>query len=134
MAFLKTNRLKTIYFDGALEIESISLPDTPSGEFVVDDSCFVPMSEAIKQLNRINDPTNGQLAEIYDFPNGKDTGKSIPITRRHDIKDIAEISSEIMDSTKKMANEIAEGKQEAIDKADFEKTISDIKASASKKE
>lgn len=132
--FEKTNRFKTILFDGKLEIESISLPETPSGKYVIDDSNFIPMAEAIKQLNRINDPTSGQLAQVYDFPNGKDNGKQIPLSRRHDIKDIAEISAEITNEVKDINSKISEGIDIVIEKNNFEKSIQAVKDSVNKTE
>lgn len=132
--FAKTNRFKTILVDGKLEIESVSLPETPSGDYLIDDSNFIPMAEAVKQLNRINDPTFGQLAQVYDFPNGKDNGKSIPLTRRHDIKDIAEISAEITAEVKDINSKISEGIDIAIEKQKFEKSIQDVKNSVSTNE
>lgn len=108
------------------------LPVVEAGDYVVDDSCFVPMSEAIKQLNRINDPTSGQLAGVYDFPNGKDTGKQIPITRMRDFGDLAEISQEVRNSSEHINDEILRGQLEAAEKEAFAKEMAEVRASSSK--
>lgn len=107
------------------------LPEVPQGVYVVDDSCFTPMSEAIKQLSRINDPTSGQLSEVYDFPNGRDTGKHIPITRRRDFGDLAEYSQEIRDSSQKMTSEILKGQLEKAEKEAFAKELESVRLNAS---
>ena len=107
-----------------------SIKCVESGEYVVDDSCFCPTSEAIKQLGRISDPSSGQLAEVYDFPNGKDNGKTLPITRRRDFHDLAEISQEIRAQTDKMNNEILKGQIEVAEKAAFEKELQSIAVSS----
>lgn len=100
------------------------------GPFVVDDSCFCPMSEAIKQLGRINDPSSGQLVEVYDFPNGKDNGKQLPVTRRRDFHDIAEYSQEIKNETSKMNKEILKGQIEKAEKEAFKKELEAISVSS----
>lgn len=107
------------------------LPIIESGPFVVDDSAFCPMSEAIKQLSRVNDPTLGQLSECYDFPNGKDTGKQLPITRQRNFGDLAEYSQEIRESAKNMNNEILRGQLEAAEKESFKKELESVKVQSS---
>ena len=82
------------------------LPIILPGEFIVDDSAFCPMSEAIKQLSRVNDPTLGQLSECYDFPNGKDNGKILPVTRQRNFGDLAEYSQEIREFAANMNDKI----------------------------
>lgn len=69
-------------------------PPTPDSEYVVDDSSFVPIAEAIKQLG--NGSQAGTKADLmYDFPDGKDNGMEIPFSRSSQFKDIAELSTEI---------------------------------------
>lgn len=123
------------HIDNVLYKDSIKCVE--SGEFVVDDSCFCPTSEAIKQLGRISDPSSGQLAEVYDFPNGRDNGKKLPITRRRDFNDLAEYSQEIREQTDKMNKEILKGQIEVAEKEALKKELQSIAVSSqnsSKKE
>lgn len=115
---------KTMYED--------NLPIIEPGEFIVDDSAFCPMSEAIKQLSRVNDPTLGQLSEVYDFPDGKDTGKQLPITRVRNFGDLAEYSQEIREQSKNMNNEILKGQLEAAERESFNKELESIRVESSK--
>ena len=66
------------------------------GDYIVDTSSFVPMSEAVKRV------TGGTLSKddiqsMYDFADGKDTGQKVPIDRTHRFLsgDIAEMSVEV---------------------------------------
>lgn len=105
-------RLKTVNLEENIIVHDYELPKTPNSEYVVDDSNFVPIKEAIKQLNRIADPSMDDIAQSYDFPNGKDTGKPIPVTRTHNFGDIAELAVEVNQQTDKMRKEIMQGKKE----------------------
>lgn len=123
-------RFNTINFTEKLSLIDYELPKTPKSEYVVDDSCFIPMSEAIKQLsvNNGNGTTDGLM---YDFENGRDDGRPIPISRCKDVKDIAEISSAIMDDVNKVTESI-ESERKAIKKrAEFEANIQAIKNAGS---
>ena len=89
------------------------LPVTPDSEFIVDDSNFIPMSEAIKQLG--STPFDGDSVKSnYDFPDGNDNGIEIPYHRKSDVKDIAEISAHISEEQEKIATELKKAQ-------DFEK-------------
>lgn len=72
-----------------------------SGEYVVDDSHFVPMSEAIHQLGVNASASNN--AGLYDFPDGKDTGIPLPISRKKGVT-LAEISMAINESNVKISD------------------------------
>ena len=50
-----------------------TIPKTPDSEYIVDDSSFIPMKEAIKQLSAIGSSSDS-LKPYYDFQDGKDTG------------------------------------------------------------
>ena len=120
----------TICLDKTIKIVEYNEPKIKSGPYVVDDSNFVPISEAIKQLS------NQGLSDIetksyYDFVDGRDTGIKVPINRTHDGKDIADISSNIMEQV----NDIADKKLKAEDKInqqiEFQKQINDINSQLS---
>lgn len=120
-------RFKTISFFPSdmtiVDVDADLCASKDFGDYVVDDSHFVPMSEAVKRV------TGGTLSEaeiktMYDFPNGKDTGEKVPIDRTHRMMngDIAEMSVEY-----KRAQKAA---KESIDKAkedfDFEQKLNAI--------
>lgn len=69
------------------------LPLYKTGDYVVDDSGFQPMSEAVKQLSKTAPLTSDQIAAAYDFPDGKDTGMKVPVERLPRTSDIVEIVS-----------------------------------------
>lgn len=118
--------LNTVNTHSPLFVETYELPKTKVTPYVVDDSCFIPTSEAIKQLGA-NSGAQTNLKQYYDFPDGEDNGMSVPITRTKSGKDIAEISSHIMESVNETADNIAEARNAAKKKAAFEKSLSDIK-------
>lgn len=121
-------RFVTLSMDSKLKTFEYKEPPQKVGPYVVDDSNFVPVSEAIKQLNKVAPLTDEEIKAAYDFPDGKDNGMSIPINRKNNIAlDVAEVSSSIMAKTEELSNKIAEEKNKAQRKADFEKRLSAIK-------
>lgn len=118
--------LETINTHSVLKVDNYELPHTKVTPYVVDDSFFIPTSEAIKQLGA-NSGVQTNLKEYYDFPDGKDSGISVPITRTKNGKDIAEISTHIMESINETSDKISEARNFAKKKAAFDKSIQDIK-------
>lgn len=86
--------------------QKYKLPVTCDSEYVIDDSCFIPMSEAVKQLGLNPNFTGADYKTAYDFPDGKDSGIEIPINRTKNGKDIAELSSSIAEQQDNISNEI----------------------------
>lgn len=123
-------RFKTVNFVEKLELEDVELPKTPDSPYVVDDSCFIPMSEAIKQLS-VNGSSGTTDGLVYDFPNGHDDGRAIPVSRCKDVKDIAEISTAIMEDVNKVTESLESERKAAKKRADFEKSLADIKSAGS---
>lgn len=91
--------------------QEYKLPETPDSEYVIDDSSFVPIKEAIKQLGKGYGEGN-HIEQMYDFPDGKDTGAQIPFSRSSQFKDIAELSTEINNSQTEIQNKLDEAKKE----------------------
>lgn len=84
------------------------------GKYRVDDSSFVPMSEAVKRVTG-GTLSKEQISAMYDFPDGKDTGRKIPVDRTHSFTgDIAQAAKLLRDAEFKA--------QESIDiaKAEFD--------------
>lgn len=98
--------------DGRLIMTSAQ-PVHHYGPYVVDDSGFVPLSEAVKRV------TGGTLSAqevkaMYDFPDGCVTsGFRVPLDRRADFHgDIAEVSKAVRDSAKGAQEELADAYRE----------------------
>lgn len=76
------------------------VPVSQGGDYIVDDSHFVPMAEAVKNLKDSAVATSDVIAKSYDFVDGKDTGIKVPVDRLHDVKDIAELSVAVRNRSK----------------------------------
>lgn len=77
--------------------------DPQNNAYCVDDSAFVPMSEAVKQVvSGTSSPSN----LVYQFKDGKDNGEKVPYDRSHRFTgDIADISVEYREA-QKVAGEV----------------------------
>lgn len=120
-------RYKTINFVEELEKEEIEVSPEVVGEYVVDDSNFVPTSEAIRQLGAGGVSKDIQN-QYYDFPTGEDSGAPVPFSRRPECNDIAVLSSKISEDTEFMSEQIKESKKA---RARADKLEADIKSAAS---
>lgn len=118
-------RLKTVNQYEELETEVYEFPKTPDSTFVVDDSCFIPMAEAVAQLGSNNIGAN-DIKNYYDFPDGKDNGMSVPLTRTKYGKDIAEISTDIMNDINEKTEKLSKAKKDAQKKAAFEQSMKNL--------
>lgn len=96
-------RIKT--FSHNIGDQEYKEPVTPTTPYVVDDSSFIPIKEALKQLTHVNNDGSDN-SQYYDFPDGKDDGRDIPITRTSSGKDIAELSSDIADKIENISSEV----------------------------
>lgn len=123
-------KLNTINNETKLQVIEYSMPKTPNSPYIVDDSNFIPIKEAIKQLNRIADPSTSELEQSYDFLNGIDNGKQIPISRTHNYGDIAELAVEVQQQTDKMREAILEGKKELAYKQEVANKMKAVKEAA----
>lgn len=97
-------------------------PPTPDSEYIVDDSTFVPISEAIKQLGNGSSAAASTTLQ-YDFPDGKDDGREIPFSRSSGFKDIAELSEHINNEQNDIQNKINKAKEEAEFKKSLNETL-----------
>lgn len=113
------HRLKTINQVDKLEVVDYEYVEHCNGEYVVDDSNFIPMSEAVRQLTT-NQVGQDIINQYYDFPTGKDTGETVPFSRTKDCNDIAVLSSNIAAETAELAEKSAKNKAAAEKRAAFE--------------
>ena len=111
--------------------ESYKMPITPDSDYVVDDSNFIPMSEAVKQLGTAQQ-SGDSLKSHYDFADGVDTGIEIPITRTKNGKDIAEISTDIMNKVSAINDKVEKAKAFEKFKAETEANMKSMKVDSQK--
>lgn len=109
------------------EHEEYFEPKMEAGEYVVDDSSFIPMEEAIKQLKN-SGMTAEEINQSYDFPNGIDSGIEVPLSRQADMKDIAEISTNIMQQVDELSEHVATEKEYQKKQKDFNKSVNQIRS------
>lgn len=106
-------------FDGS-EIFDYELPKKVWDDSIVDKSHFIPVAEALKNLEGNSSAMHADLTR-FDFPNGKDNGMLIPPSRRPgaDISEIQEYVESIDKSAKqKLADAVERQKAaEAMKKA-----------------
>lgn len=122
---LQCRRLKSVSVLGSSWIDYDYMDATPSGDYIVDDSNFVPMSETVKALTGNGGTfTTAEAANYFDFADGRDTGIRIPVDRMHDVKDLAEISVAQKAAEKALDKAIKEGKR----KGKLEKQIEEALA------
>lgn len=91
--------------------QEYKLPKTPDSEYIVDDSSFVPISEAIRQLGT-GMSSAGKADLMYDFQDGKDDGRQIPFSRSSQFKDLAELSTEVQNEIDDINSKVSQAKAE----------------------
>lgn len=92
------------------------------GKYQVDDSSFVPMSEAVKRVTG-GSLSSEEVRSMYDFSDGRDTGAKIPVDRTHRFSgDIAEASLLL----RKQSEKVNEGIKKAKEQFDFEQKLKNI--------
>lgn len=116
-------RFNTIsFFPSSMAIEQYNIPAEPNGDYIVDTSAFIPTSEALKQLQS-GALGNVNLQGLYDFANGKDNGKKIPVDRTHSYTgDIAEMSVAVAEQRQNVIDGIIDAKDK-YDKDMFKKQL-----------
>lgn len=121
----KFSRLDTVSVSETIKRVVYTSPEQVNNEYLIDDSCFIPMSEAVKQLG-VNSSSSTNINEMYDFPTGKDDGREIPITRQSGYKDLAEISTVVAESADQIKADIEELAYQAQKQKDFEDKVKNL--------
>lgn len=83
------------------------------GDYQVDLSGYIPMSEAVKRLVGNAPLSDSQVASMYDFVDGVDNGDNVPFTRSSDYIDITDLSNNIRSETAEINGKIEEAKKNA---------------------
>lgn len=106
-------------FDGS-ETFDYTLPIKEWDESIVDKSHFIPIAEALKNLEANSASMHADLTR-FDFKDGKDNGMTIPPSRRPgaDIAEVQEYVQMIDRSAKQKLNDALEKRKavEAMQKA-----------------
>ena len=95
-------------FDGS-ETFDYTLPKKEWDDSIVDKSHFIPVAEALKNLEGNSAAMHADLTR-FDFPDGKDNGMILPPSRRPgaDISEVQEYIETIDNSAKTKMNEALE--------------------------
>lgn len=101
-------------FDGS-ETFDYSLPKKEWDDSIVDKSHFIPIAEALKNLEGNSSAMHADLTR-FDFPDGKDNGMVLPPSRRPgaDIIEVQEYVQMIDKSAKQKLNDAIE-KHKAVE-------------------
>lgn len=101
-------------FDGS-ETFDYTLPTKEWDDSIVDKSHFIPIAEALKNLEGNSASMHADLSR-FDFPDGKDNGMFIPPSRRPgaDISEVQEYVQMIDKAAKRKLNDALE-KQKAVE-------------------
>ncbi len=136
---LKWTKINAVKDSGSLKEVEQTRYCTKYGEYVVDDSNFVPMSEQVKRTVEKMGKTFTQetIQNYFDYPNGYQEGKTTKAegTKNRTVynKNIAELSAEINAKQKEINEKITEAKEKAAKIAAIEKRLDANNGNSSKK-
>lgn len=111
-------RFKRISVLGSTFDSEYTVPVCPVGERIVDDSKFIPMSEAVKQLSKMPPMAKGVIEGYYDFIDGRDDGRKVNVARMR--PEIVELSVEVRNQQEQLKKDLKKAQKIAEDKAMFE--------------
>lgn len=111
-------RFKCISIFGSTYDSEYKVPECPKGNRIVDDSKFIPMSEAVKQMSKLPPMAQGVIDGYYDFPDGKDDGRKVNVARMK--PEIVELSVDVRKQQEQLKKDLKKAQRIAEDKAMFE--------------
>ena len=104
-----------------------SIPSKKFGKSLTDKSHFVPISDAVASLTAGN-RAHVDDARSYDFPDGKDDGRSFANRKRS--RDIAEVFQDTLKGTEALNASISEARAREASKQASKKAYDEIMASS----
>ena len=122
---MKLQRIDSVNSLNGNKTINYELPKQVNNEYLIDDSCFIPMSEAVKQLG-INNSGHTNINTLYDFKDGIDDGSAIPFNRQRAYKDIAELSTAINEQMEIIKEDIEVQAKLQKTKEDFQNRLNAI--------
>lgn len=109
-------RLLTINSFIGSEVVDYCIEPVPIGKYQVDDTHFVPTSEAVKSIT--GSGSSDLISQFnYDYGDGKDTGFKVPVDRTHRLDPLVDTSVALRENSK-LALEKAQKKARAKDLED----------------
>lgn len=126
-------RFATINTFSGSQLIDYEIPKEKTGKYCVDDTHFVPMSEAVKSIT--GSGSSDLLSQFnYDYKDGKDTGFKVPVDRTHRLDKLVDTSVSVRNASKEML-ETAKKKAAAKDLEtrlnNFEQSVSTSSNTAS---
>lgn len=107
-------RFKTINSLLGSSLVDFELTPEPIGKYCVDDSHFVPISEAVKSLTGNVGDLTSQFN--FDYKDGKDTGFKVPVDRTHRLDPLVDTAVSLRDSIKDSSEKaLKKARQKALD-------------------
>lgn len=125
---MKIKRLFTINTLLGAKEEVYTMPVTKKTPYIVDDSHFTPMAEAIKQLSGSRPLTDEEVKACYDFKDGKDNGMKIGVTRQNNFCDISELTENMARTAYESAKSIKDVKEQQAFKAKLDKITAPVES------
>lgn len=108
-------RYETINSIVGSKLVNYEIPDEPIGDYCVDDSHFVPISEAVKSITG----SAGDLTQEFnfDYKDGKDTGFKVPVDRTHRLDALVDTVTALRQNVKDSSEKaLKKAQQKALDK------------------
>lgn len=102
---MKIKRFNTISaLPHVMKVEDYVIPDKIWDESIVDKSCFIPLDT---QLATLKPMTASEQEQHFDFVDGKDDGRQMPLRRGADISELAQDIREKQKNIKKKLDSAA---------------------------
>lgn len=120
-------KLRNVYFEDDNTYDETVYIKKKFGDSLVDKSHFVPISEALASLTP-SDSMHIEENRNYDFPDGKDDGRSIPLGRKPSEREITNVFNEASKGQSAASQAVSRGKK----KLSIVKEYTDIAAQPSK--
>ena len=123
---MKIVRFNTISsLPDVMKLENYTIPDKEFDPSIVDKTCFTPLTEQLKGLQPMS---VSEMNQHYDFVNGKDDGRAMPLRKG---ADLAELSTDIRLKQQKVKEKIDKAAQEVAKQAEHKALQDKIKAASS---
>lgn len=120
-------RYKTVDVFNGSSLREYELPVVRDVPYQVDDSCFSPFSEAVKSIEKYGAPSGSEVVQNFDFPDGKDTGISSPITRNPNrFSDITELSESVSSTVDMVKEQVSKARKAVKRRRDFSAKLDSI--------
>lgn len=125
MKLLRFNTISSL--PSSMKLETYTSPNKVYEPSIVDKTCFTPLTEQLKGLQPM---TMSEAIQHYDFVNGKDDGREMPL---HKGADISEISTDIRNKQESISKRLDKAAQEIAKEAEHKALQEKVKSEISEK-